>query len=504
MASALIVELPDGSVRRFSRPFHIGRDVAADDLQVQDVHVSRRHAAVSFDDGEWTIRDLQSANGVWVDDERVEAVEIGEGLTVTLGADGPSLYLRPETFLPALREPQGRPEDRRGTAEAGSHEAGAEEGEAGSTEDSVILEDYARRYFGRGATEEEEVGGRTMMIRRAFDKVQRKQKRTYRLMLAAAVIVGLGAGGYAYYVHRQMQEMTVKAQEVFYAMKAIDVNIAGLQQEMEKSGSERGLQQVRSLVDQRRQIERSYDEYARELYDRRLNERDRLVLEVTRLFGECEIAAPREYLREVQHYIQRWQSTSRLATAVKRAQDLGYTKRIANELIAHDLPPQYFYLALQESGFDAYISGPRTRWGIAKGMWQFIPETGARYGLTIGPLRDVGRPDAQDDRFKWDKATTAAAKYIKDIYATDAQASGLLVIASYNWGERRIIDLLRTMPADPRQRNFWKLLERHRERVPEETYNYVFSIISAAVIGENPRLFGFQFDNPLKFTSGGA
>jgi pSer/pThr/pTyr-binding forkhead associated (FHA) protein len=181
MASALIVELPDGSVRRFSQPFHIGRDHDAD-LQVPDVHVSRRHAAVTFGGGEWTIRDLQSANGLWVDDERVEIAQIGEGLTVTLGSDGPSLYLRPETFLPA---------------EAGTAAAAAEPDES-STEDSVILDDYARRYFSRTSEEEDEeapVGGRTMMIRRAFEKVQQKQKRTYRLMLAAALIVGLGAGG---------------------------------------------------------------------------------------------------------------------------------------------------------------------------------------------------------------------------------------------------------------------------------------------------------------------
>ena len=43
--------------------------------------------------------------------------------------------------------------------------------------------------------------------------------------------------------------------------------------------------------------------------------------------------------------------------------------------------------------------------------------------------------------------------------------------------------------------NFWKLIERFR--IPDETYKYVFSIVSAAVIGENPRAFGFTFDNPL-------
>jgi hypothetical protein len=51
------------------------------------------------------------------------------------------------------------------------------------------------------------------------------------------------------------------------------------------------------------------------------------------------------------------------------------------------------------------------------------------------------------------------------------------------------------MPKNPRERNFWKLLRDHK--IPNETYNYVFYIFSAAVIGENPQLFGFDFENPL-------
>ena len=168
------------------------------------------------------------------------------------------------------------------------------------------------------------------------------------------------------------------------------------------------------------------------------------------------------------------------------------------EFQEQNLPPQFFYLAMQESDFDAFTSGPPTYMGIAKGMWQFIPETGKRYGLSIGPLVELRRPDPGDDRHKWQKATAAAARYIKEIYSTDAQASGLLVMASYNWGERRVINLLRSMPANPRERNFWKVLEKYRDRVPKETYDYVLYIVSAAVIGENPRLFGFPFDNPLE------
>jgi hypothetical protein len=469
---ALMVRLPDGGVLRFFEPFHIGRDLESD-VQIQDVHVSRRHAIVSVAGGEWSIRDLQSSNGLWVAGKPVEAAAIGEGLTVSFGLDGPSLQFYPET--PAVAT----------TADSDEH----------SSDDSVLLDGYARRYFEPESGEV--VGGRTLMIRRAFQKIQQKQTRKHRSVITAVVLAGLCAVGYAVYANRQFRELEKRAQDVFYSMKTIDVMIAGVEQELAKSGSERGQQQVRAYMEQRRQFERSYDEYATELYDRGLNEKERLILRVTRLFGECELAAPADYIREVNRYIAKWKSTKRLADAVKLAQDLGYTKRIVAEFKALDLPPQYFYLALQESDFDVFAVGKPTRWGIAKGMWQFIPETGQRYGLTIGPLSRSPRPDPADDRFKWDKATGAAARYVKDIYATDAQASGLLVMASYNWGERRIIDLLRTMPANPRERNFWQVLEKHRERVPPETYNYVFSIVSAAIIGENPKLFGFAFDNPL-------
>lgn len=120
-----------------------------------------------------------------------------------------------------------------------------------------------------------------------------------------------------------------------------------------------------------------------------------------------------------------------------------------------------------------------------------------KYGLKTGPLADLRRPDPGDDRHHWDKETKAAALYIKDLYSTDAQASGLLVMACYNWGEGQVLPLVQSMPPNPRDRNFWQLLAKHRDRIPQQTYDYVFYIVSAAAIGENPRLFGFNLDNPL-------
>jgi serine/threonine protein kinase len=291
------------------------------------------------------------------------------------------------------------------------------------------------------------------------------------------------------------------AERVFYDMKQNDVIIARSEEDLVRAGRTDIPEDLRALQARRRQLEQLYDEAASSMYDRRATERERLILRVTRLFGECDLTAPPDYLREVNRYIEQWRGTPRLQEAVKRAEQNGYTKAIAAAFKARQLPPQYFYVAMQESDFNPTLSGPPTRWGIAKGMWQFIPETGRRYGLNIGPYFTDPRVDLADDRLNWEKATVAAASYIKEIYANDAQASGLLVFASYNQGERRVVDWLRKMPPNPRERNFWVLLAQRRGELPLETYEYVFHILSAAVIGENPRLFGFPFDNPLSVPS---
>jgi membrane-bound lytic murein transglycosylase D len=470
----LVVRLSDGRVLRCSRSFHIGRDAECE-VRVQDVHVSRRHAEVIFANGHWSIRDLQSSNGLFVGGEPVETAPIGEGISVALGSEGPSLRIEPESgasrrsiTVPAI--------------------------EPTPADDPKLLERYAERYFGSG---DSKAGDRTLMIRKAFQQLQQRQKRRHRMIVGALTLAVLSAVVYGWYQYQQLAKQNEIARELFYTMKAIDVHVAEVEQKLAESGNASLQQSLAKDIQRRRQMEAQYRQYVRSLYDRRLSEKDRLILEVTRIFGECEIAAPPDYIQEVSRYIDRWKSTGRFARAVKLARERGYTKTIVDQFLAKDLPSQYFYLGMQESDFLPFRSGPPTRWGIAKGMWQFIPETGKKYGLTIGRLKDSPQVDLGDERLDWRKATGAAASYVKDLYATDAQASGLLVIASYNWGERRVIDILRKMPENPRDRNFWKLLEKHRDQVPGQTYDYVFSIVSAAVIGENPRLFGFDFDNPL-------
>lgn len=443
-APAINVRLPDGTVLGLTRPFLIGRDFECE-VQVQDAHVSRRHAQVSVDRGQWFIHDLQSSNGLYVEGQQVETAPIGAGIRVRLGADGPSLLIEP--------------------AAAPSYD------EVGEDED------------------EENVGERTQF----FQSALRSQQRKYRWIIGAVASVAIAAGGYAYYTHTLLEKW---AENKFYEMKATDVLIAAGEEQVDQTGDAKTAALVRQYMQQRQEMEANYEQYVKKLYDRRLSPQDQLILKVTRIFGECELTAPPEYIKEVSRFIAKWQSTSRYEAALKRAREGGYMDRIVTSFAARGLPRQFFYLAMQESDFIPTRIGPRTRYGIAKGMWQFIPETGKRFGLNVGNRYDSPQVDPQDERLNWERATTAAARYIKDIYATDAQASGLLVIASYNWGEHRVIDTVKRMPKNPKERNFWQLLAMRS--IPDETYNYVFYIVAAAVIGENPRLFGFPFDNPLE------
>ena len=185
--------------------------------------------------------------------------------------------------------------------------------------------------------------------------------------------------------------------------------------------------------------------------------------------------------------------------AIARLEKNLYAPVIIEALEKEGLPLYFLYLPLQESNYDAHAIGPETRFGIAKGAWQFLATTAQEYGLSPGPLINTREFDDRDERFDFVRATKAGAKYLKHIYSTEAQASGLLVVASYNYGHTRVKSLISKMHDNPRDRNFWKFIQQHS--LPKETYDYVFLIFSAAVIAEDPKHFGFNFNPPLTFTS---
>lgn len=457
---------------RLAFGFNIGRG-DTNDVQFADKNVSSNHAAVFWEDGAWWLKDAGSKNGTYVNGERIlDKVTLPVGVDVSLALDGPVIVFEIEDQT--LRPGTKIADDPRG------------------------LTQVVQRYFeGAGSAT---AGERTRMIFQAYQKVKQKHSKRYKLVIGViSVLLLCAVGAVVYYQQRvkKLELLHATAENVFYATKSLELQVAKLQSAVEQTSDPEIKKQFQEKLKEQRGLQARYEDFLDELgiSKGKLTEEEWLIYKVARLFGECDVSMPKGFVETVKQYIRYWQATPRFREAIERARVHHYAPRIVHALLANDMPPQFFYLALQESDFDTQRCGPQTYAGIAKGMWQFIPQTAIKYGLQTGPLIDLRKPDPLDERQNVDKSTFAAARYLRDLYQTEAQASGLLVMACYNWNENKVREMLSRMPENPRERNFWKILNENK--FPQETYDYVFYIMSAAVIGENPRLFGFDFDDPI-------
>lgn len=137
------------------------------------------------------------------------------------------------------------------------------------------------------------------------------------------------------------------------------------------------------------------------------------------------------------------------------------------------------YLPMLESAFKPCIESPLG----AKGLYQFMPQTARRYGVAPEEMCDA------------EKMTPAAAHYIADRMAElgeDSQ-SMTLVILSFTTGEGWLLNTLRELRNSPNyERTFWTLFAQ-RDQLDENfrrSAGYVPGFFAAAIIGENPQVFG--------------
>jgi len=498
--------------------FRIGREVPCE-LRIDSCLVSRVHAEVVFEEGAWWVRDLESTNGIYLDGQKVQQVRLDDQATLQLGRGTPLLHLSLGPSLVRLEKVAAKPPPahpnvfQRWRLHQLEHHAPVSPelrsppDASGTTVADASLSQVIDRYF--DANSKQSAGEHTMMIRKAYAAAKKKHTRKYVLIIAGVLFLLVAVSGYAVYQKILFGQLI---KETFYLKKEIDVEIAELRSQVDPSDS-----QLARLEKKRQRYNERYEGYVDELGLRRRlkSQEERLIHRTARIFNESEYEISATFIRTVKDTIRLyWQGKGRgrFRDAIKLAEEKGYTKYIVERLEYYNLPPEFFYLALLESDFIPNIVGPKTDYGYAKGMWQFIPETGRQYGLDPGVRADIAAKDNTDDRQDWKKATDAAARYLLDIQGTLTQASGLLMMASYNWGEHRVgprLENLRTprdafkaefknVPEDPRERNYWRFLEVYGDRMPHETKDYVLKIFSAAVIGQDPQYFGFDFKNPLE------
>lgn len=154
-----------------------------------------------------------------------------------------------------------------------------------------------------------------------------------------------------------------------------------------------------------------------------------------------------------------------------------YTAPMVAELAKAGLPRDLVWLSLIESGHNPTIYSAAG----AAGLWQFIPDSGRMYGLTVD--RWV------DERLDPMRSTQAAGKYLSDLY--QRFGSWELAMAAYNMGHG---GLARSV-VKYNTNDFWKL-STLEAALPWETALYVPKVFALAIVMNNRRAFGIG-DVPL-------
>ena len=187
---------------------------------------------------------------------------------------------------------------------------------------------------------------------------------------------------------------------------------------------------------------------------------------------------------QVEYFIDYFQTRLRNRFSLWMARSTRYIPMMKKILNEFSLPEDLVYLAMIESGFStkAYSRAH------AAGPWQFIRETGERYGLRVNSWVDERKDPI--------KSTRAAAKHLSDLF--NRFGSWYLAAAGYNAGEGKISRALVLYNAQ----NYWEITGDHCSYIKEETKQYVPKMIAAALIAKEPEKYGFvniPYYPPLSF-----
>ncbi|WP_220104396.1 LysM peptidoglycan-binding domain-containing protein [Neiella holothuriorum] len=153
-----------------------------------------------------------------------------------------------------------------------------------------------------------------------------------------------------------------------------------------------------------------------------------------------------------------------LAEIDERAGD--YLAIIMAELESNELPLEIAMLPFVESGFDPYAYSH----GGAVGLWQFMPATGKRFGLT-----NTWWFDGRRDIYLSTQAAIDYLQYLNKMFDGD----WMLALAAYNSGEGRVKRAIRKNKRRGKATDFFSL------SLPAETRAYVPRLLAITDIIRN-------------------
>ena len=146
---------------------------------------------------------------------------------------------------------------------------------------------------------------------------------------------------------------------------------------------------------------------------------------------------------------------------------------IVQELEKNNMPIELALLPIVESAFDPFAYSH----GRASGMWQFVPNTGKRFGMKQNWWYD-GRRDVVAST----EGAIAYLKYLNRYFDGD----WLLALAAYNSGEGRVRRAMKSNARKNKPTDFWSL------DLPKETRDYVPKLLALADIIKRPEDFNIK------------
>ena len=170
---------------------------------------------------------------------------------------------------------------------------------------------------------------------------------------------------------------------------------------------------------------------------------------------------PMIYNQVVKSHIDRYASKLRHQVSYMLGMMEYYEPLIEQALDVYDVPNELKYLPVVESALNPVAV---SRVG-ATGLWQFMYSTGKLYGLKQNSL--------VDDRRDPEKASWAAAKYLRSLY--DRFGDWSLAIAAYNCGPGNVNKAIYRSGG---KREFWDIYWY----LPRETRGYLPAFIAANYI----------------------
>ena len=503
----------------------IGRSSSnAISLHSAEKNASGHHAIIYKSSDKMLIQDMQSTNGTYVNEEKIQekdlvpddvigfgqkgprlkyvvseqelsttavsdgVPDVGTGAR-TLGSDGPSLAKKPptsstvnatKTAAAFHSEKKPPPKDDPFAEQAASVTMDMEnklvKGKIEADDMHSLMKNKKRleKILDRGKLSEEQ----SSLLASAYG-AGKKTRKQWVIIVSSIVCVSLVVIVFLTVRMLQYKKMLDKGLTLEDKLDNYEQEIfkANLNPEANKSELARLIKELEETKKQLASVKENLreDDVGKFYTD----ETERHIADIMTRFGERDYHIPPTMVERVKHHIDVY--SKRLHRTIGR-----YIKRkdkyfpmIREIFTDKKLPIELAYISMLESGFNPKALSHAG----ARGLWQFMPATGRRYGLTVN--------NSLDERCDPKKATYAAAEYFKDLIAEfGGRSSIMLAMAAYNAGEGRVRGALRKIDDPMHDRDFWYIYRMGW--LAEETNEYIPRMLALMIIDENPAKYGFE------------